>query len=215
MSATRRGAVRHPDDFYETPDWATRAIVEAIGAPNFGLALDAGCGTGAILRELAANGIEGRGIEKDAARAREARKWTGCSRVTVGDFLDPASHPQEQVASVVMNPPYREASEFIRTALAMDMVDRGWANPEEYTSAMVPYTPFRPSVVALLRQGFFGSCRTRRDLIEQGSGLYAIYNLTKRPSFTGDNRTDACDYCWGVWWKGWLGAVKTHWIWLD
>ena len=87
-----------------------------------------------------------------------------------------------------MNPPYRKAAEFIRQAIGER--SRGG------------------KVAALLRLNFLGSSRKRIDLVGPGSCLRSVLVLSRRPSFTGDGRTDACEYAWFVWEVGYDGSAS-------
>ena len=87
-----------------------------------------------------------------------------------------------------MNPPYRQAADFVRKALECSESDA--------------------KVCALLRLNFLGSSRKRIDLVGPGSCLKAVHVLSRRPSFTGDGKTDACEYAWFVWQKNYAGACR-------
>lgn len=177
MSATNRGAVRKLRDFYETPGWVTEALIDR--EPLHGPVLDPACGDGAILKVLHRRGVgplAGNDIEPGEAECYLRR----CS-----DYLQTPARPRWP--SVVMNPPYRLAADFVRVALA-DVVRGG-------------------KVCALLRLNFLGSSRKRLDLVGPGSQLRAVHALSRRPSFTGDGRSDACDYAWFIWEAGYQGAA--------
>ena len=180
MSATNRGRARNARDFYETPEWVTGSLlsVEALPTPIF----DPCCGTGAMLRVLS-RGREASGADIHPESVNEARSNT--LDVSVADFLA-IEHQKKRRGSVVMNPPYRQAAEFVRAAL------RGWEPGSR--------------VAALLRLNFLGSSRKRIDLVGPGSCLRAVHVLSRRPSFTGDGRTDACEYAWFVWEVGYTGG---------
>jgi len=180
MSSTNRGALRHNLDFYETPSWCTQLLLER---EQFGpTILDAGCGTGAILRELDEGAI---GLELDADRARLAQELSD-HQVVCGDFLH-GWKPGTSVGSIVMNPPYSLAREFILQALEI--------------------VPADGKVAALLRLNFLGSSRKRLDVVDACSGLLRVWVLAQRPSFTGDKKTDSCDYAWFVYRKGHVGPA--------
>ena len=176
MSATGRGRERNPRDYYRTPDWCVEALLleEELLSDVF----DPACGDGAILGAIQAHG-SGHTVhaqELDHAVALEASQRLRVP-VSVGDSLDEfACWPD---ADVVMNPPYRKAAEFVRRALRE--------------------APPRGKVCALLRLNFLGSSRTRMDLVGPASELARVLVLPKRPSFTGDGRSDACEYAWFIW----------------
>lgn len=104
MSATNRGAERAPQDFYETPDWLTRAILPHL--PPFRTVLEPACGKHAIVREL----------ERAWPTARiVCCDLNGCASGGAEDFLKIA--PCEGIDLIVTNPPYSLAEEFVRHAL--------------------------------------------------------------------------------------------------
>ena len=184
MSATNRGRERNPRDFYRTPAWCTEALLNYVELlPEV---FDPCCGDGAILEVLKDEGHKVYGLELDAASAMEASQIIGAP-VAVGDYLDEGrGHPPH--CDVVMNPPYRQAADFIRTAL-----DR--SGP-------------RQKVCALLRLNFLGSSRKRIDLVGVGSQLETVIVFSRRPSFTGDGKSDACEYAFFVFTKGYSGPTE-------
>ena len=76
---------------------------------------------------------------------------------------------------VITNPPFSLARQFIDRSL--ELAD---------------------CVVMLLPLSFLASKR-RRNWWRSGREPTALHVLSRRPSFTGDNRTDATDYAWYVW----------------
>jgi len=192
VSATKRGAARVPLDHYRTPRWCVEALIrrewlaplfsEAGELPTF---LDPGCGDGAILRALRdclPPPGSFLGVELDPTRAAAARR--GGLQVIEGDFLSYAEQwtGSPRVQAVVGNPPYRQAADFVRAALKI-----------------IPPTG---KVAFLLRLNFLGSSRKRQDIVGAGSPLERVLVLSRRPSFTGNGKTDACDYAWFVWTRG-------------
>jgi hypothetical protein len=167
MSATGRNLVgneRRPDDFYATPAWATRAVL-----PHLRMqppVLDPCCGEGAILRVCL--DYWPCGIELDGERAAKAP-----GVIRRGDALGGAAWPSHR--TIITNPPYSLAMEFIQRALAE--------------------APADADVAFLLRLNFLGS--QRRAAFHR---MYPsdVYVLPRRPSFTGGG-TDATEYCWMVW----------------
>lgn len=170
MSATGRSDVRRADDFYETPEWCVRRLLEACGLP-LGRWLEPAVGGGAIVR--AVNKYEGYPID-------DMLHWD-CLDVRpnqygdVGDFLALAESmvklPRWDVA--ITNPPYSLALEFAESMLAL--ADR----------------------VALLTRINFLAGGGRRSFFARS--MPDVYVLPNRPSFTEDGRTDATEYCWLVW----------------
>ena len=108
MSATGRGLhVRHPDDYYSTPAWCTRAILPWLSVSE--RVLDPCAGTGAIMRVATEFwGSRVLGIEIDPDRASEC--GAKCA-----DALEPETFWGE--CAVVTNPPYALAMPFVERAL--------------------------------------------------------------------------------------------------
>ena len=194
MSATNRSAVRRADDFYRTPAWVVRALLES--QPLHGPTLEPACGDGAIMGELVERHYEpliGVELDPDRYRAAQTQEDPGRScRVFCGDYLQPDRHLQQTLgawrgASVVSNPPYKQAAQFVRSSLAR--VQPGGR------------------VCMLLRLNFLGSSRKRLDVVGPGSGLARVIVLARRPSFTGGG-PDACEYMWAVWVRGYAGEPR-------
>jgi hypothetical protein len=189
MSATGRGRVRNKDDFYETPEWCTRAILPHLKP---GPVLDPCCGEGAILDvvndewALAGNQrvtVDTIGIEIDRAR------WATATRTGHHVFHRDALAPEKwdlphTKCQVITNPPYSLAMEFIlRAAIEVPNQDRAF----------------------LLRLNFLGSQKRAKWL---RGNTPDVFVLPKRPSFTPDKKTDATEYAWMIWGPGRRGVVK-------
>lgn len=193
MSATNRSKARHPEDFYRTPSWAVHALLDS--EPLHGPILEPACGDGAILDELRGAGLFPLvGVELNPDRWGAVLATLCSTRTTIhrGDFLCPDEILEQRLrgggfASVVANPPYGQAADFIRRAL--NVVQPGGR------------------VCMLLRLNFLGSSRKRLDVVGPGSGLARVIVLAKRPSFTG-GRTDACEYAWMIWIRGHTGEAR-------
>lgn len=137
MSATGRSDVRHPDDFYSTPAWATLAVLRVLDLPARSTVLDPACGEGAILEVARTLGHGTVGIELDAERSGRARGQGHF--VTMGDALAVETWPGAADA-IVMNPPYSLAMEFVTRAIAE-------ARPRGLDVAALLRLPDRKSVV--------------------------------------------------------------------
>jgi hypothetical protein len=188
VSATGRGTVRNEADFYPTPEWCTRRIVEACDdLQHGGLWLEPAVGGRAILR----------GVEAACANGFERPSWwtndlyrhdaPAGPRQFERDFLkDQAFAPNPNVLGtssccsevpegwdvIITNPPYSLALEFIERAL-----------------------PLADVVVMLLRLNFLGGAKRAAFFRDNPPDIYVLPN---RPSFTGHG-TDACEYAWFVW----------------
>jgi hypothetical protein len=83
---------------------------------------------------------------------------------------------------IVTNPPFSQAQEFLEKSL-----EHGRC------------------VIYLLRLGFLAS-QKRKDFWKANPPSH-LFTLSKRPSFTGEGKTDNSDYGWVVWDK--INVVKT------
>jgi hypothetical protein len=187
MSATGRnleGSERHAHDFYETPGWATRAILPHLGSPE--TILDCGTGTGAIAREASAffKRASVYGIEKEEYLYKNAvlLKRPGLEFIH-GDFFEQAPLLAGHFFAgtfrgfdlVIGNPPYNQAEAFAETAIACGK-----------------------TVALLLRINWLASKKRAPFHRAHPSDLYV---LPRRPSFTNGG-TDATEYAWFVWGEG-------------
>jgi len=184
VSATGRSNdstyVRHPTDFFPTPDWAIAPVATAI----MGSVLDPCAGNGSILRYFRDLGHHVYGFDINPNVIDVA-----CDDIPIGirdalgpePWIIPGRPHWHQYSSIVTNPPYKLAAEFVERA-----------NSER--------TRVGCDVWMLLRLGFLGS-RSRRELHERYPA--DVYVLEKRPSFglnkRGKRGTDACEYAWFHW----------------
>lgn len=212
MSATNRGAKRAEADYYKTPAWCVRRILELEsfvgvnslppGWPDVPRILEPCAGDGAIVRVMRELGIDGE-IHANELRNVDGLHEAGADFTTFGDYLAwPALRsPMPQFELGITNPPFGLAEPIIRQ--------------------MLTHCDY---VVVLVRQGFVGHARAawmRDDMPD-------TYELPDRPSFVGkavcrecgfdelvphgteqfcgcgakmrvSMATDAADYCWLVW----------------
>lgn len=169
-------------DRYYTPRAAAQELLREIGPllteTTYGVVVDPAAGRGALLDAVALElpnytAQERIGYEIDHEAAAYMRKHP--HNVIEGDYLSLTSGPE--VAFYISNPPFSLAQEFVTKMLD----ERG------------PYT----IVACLLRLGFLASAK--RAAWWQEYHPPALRILSKRPSFTGDGKTDATDYAWMVW----------------
>lgn len=157
-------------DFYETPSWAIRPVTKVLQIAPTQRILDPGCGTGAILRCVGAAFPENEILGLE----KDGARFEACSALTElpveqGDFF---TH-RERYDVIVSNPPYSHALEFVQHALSM-----------------------APLVAMLLRLPWLASMKRAEWHRENPSHVCV---LPKRPSFTGDGKTDATEYAWFIW----------------
>lgn len=164
MSATNRGGDRQPDDFYATPAWCTRAILNHMECRGDGLSwgtvFDPCAGEGAILDVAAKVGGKTRrhatkGLELDPGRAAVAASRGHNVRRQDALATSPWEVPAEGI--VLTNPPYGLAMEFVQRALSEC-----------------------PKVAMLLRLPWLASEKRSRWLRKNTP---AVCVLSKRPSF--------------------------------
>lgn len=169
MSATNRGAVRIEADYYPTPAWCVRRLIERAELPG-GDWLEPAAGDGAIIRAVNAVRAD---INWTAVELRhECRdSLVGMCFPLLGvDFLKWNSIGGYHV--IVTNPPYSLAMEFVKASL-----------------------PLASYVAMLLRVNFLGSAKRSAFFRDEMPDVYVLPN---RPSFTGGG-TDATEYAWMVW----------------
>lgn len=176
MSATNRGGQRIHADFYETPDWCTRRILERLwNAPHFASKWqlytkwhDPCAGDGAIIRP--ASNYVSMSAAEIRPECKESLWRAGASSVVIDDFLRPTS--QQHYDVILTNPPYSRALEFVIASLAR-----------------------ATHVIMLLRLNFLASQKRNAFF---SNNMPDIYCLSDRPSFTGSG-TDATEYAWFHW----------------
>lgn len=216
MSATGRSDVRHPDDFYATPAWASLAILRALQIPTDVAIFDPCCGDGAILDVAAKLGHPTEGLEIDDGRASAAAAKGHV--VTRRDALTPAEWPGN--AALVTNPPF---------SLAMDFVERSKSEGRYSLVAMLLRLPWLasagraefhrtyPSEVNVLsrRPEFAASIKCKGRKRTKGDPrpdcTWAVLQPIAAPRFAAcplcgskvdTVTTDSTDYAWFVWGAG-------------
>lgn len=176
MSATGRGAVRKIEDWYPTPAWCVRRLMERLPyLPGGGAWLEPGAGRGNIIAAARPFKplVEWTAVEL-REECREPLNAVGAHEVLITDYLRlPVPEPRFSVA--IGNPPYSRAMEFIEKSLQVADV-----------------------VAFLLRLNFLGSQKRAAFHHEHPADVYV---LPDRPSFTGKG-TDSIEYAWFVWYPG-------------
>jgi len=185
MSATRgiNDPKRRPHDFYRTPEWATRAILPVLEEHIRPRAiLEPGAGSGAIAWVIHLRWPK---AEYVAIELNIEHQWSlrnlGVG-LTIGDYLeqdDKLLVPPYDL--VIMNPPYSGPK---RQDLVM-----------EFTKRALVHAGKKGVVAVLTRLNWLGS-QKRAQWHRDHRPFVGI--LPKRPSFTGDGKTDAVEYCWLV-----------------
>lgn len=170
MSATNRGYIRHKDDFYRTPKWATHRLLDIM--PWVKAYWDPCCGDGRILDAIAEHG---RG---------------SMARLSGGDIVNRGSAhvfreesvlhlaPLPPGTAIITNPPYAIAQEVIEHCI---------------TVPGVRYAAF------LLRLNFLGGKRDSSPAFRV-SNMPLLAVLPDRPTFTGygTDATEYAWFVWGA-----------------
>jgi len=156
-------------DLYETPPEAVRALleVESITGPIW----ECAAGRGAIVRVLREAGHEVTGSDLVDYGSPDSRGGV--------DFLK-EHHAPDGVQTVLTNPPYRFAGEFVRHALGLV-----------------------PHVVMLVRLAFLESQR-RSDILDDGrlARVYPFKNrlpMMHRDGWEGPKASNSMAFAWLVW----------------
>lgn len=172
---------RHTDDHYRTPDWCALVGVHALAN-----ALAAQRLPGVDTKShLVYDPCVGTGVFPRVARER-GHRWNWLEGdINPGYVENPANFltapARHDVSAIIANPPYSLALEFAERSLMM-------------TS----------TVVMLLRLGFL---ETKRRYHFNRRYRADVIVLPKRPSFTGDGKTDGAAYGWFVWSEGSTGRI--------
>jgi hypothetical protein len=111
VSATGRGAARNPHDYYPTPAWCIRRILETVPLPR-GTWLEPSAGPGAIVKEMLPYCDQVVALELREECRLDLLALT--PNVGIGDAL---AKPWPEVEVLVANPPYGLSDEFVRKAV--------------------------------------------------------------------------------------------------
>jgi hypothetical protein len=169
------------DDLYETPECATRALLAVESLPQ-GTVWEPACGPGAIVRVLRAAGHQVYAtdlVNYGSADQDEHRV----------DFLMEFAAPE--IASIVTNPPFKLAAEFVRHALLLC-----------------------PRVYMFLRLAFLES-EGRSDILEGGQ-LRRVYvfrerlPMMHRAGWVGTRASSRMAFAWFCWDRQHRGPAELH-----
>lgn len=173
MSSTNRGRARKRADFYPTPPWCVRRLLDAVDLRG-GRWLEPTAGRGDLMAAVRAgrDDISWTGVELHAARAKQLAAIANV--VVVGDIRKVDLEPHYDVA--LSNPPF---------SIWQDVVAR--------------VMPVAETVVMLLRLDVLGSAERATWWHEHPADVFV---MPDRPSFTGDGGNDSNYYAWFVWRRG-------------
>lgn len=161
-------------DFWPTPEATTRALLAACPPhPHLPILEPAG-GSGAIVRVL----VEAGYMVFASDLRPECEEDLRAAGALCPEQRDWIADPRPWPETIITNPPFSVAQEFTRACLAAG-----------------------PCYLALLlRLNVLGSNPWAPLWLEHPPT--GVYPLRHRPSFSGDGKTDACNYFWCVWVKG-------------
>ena len=177
MSATGRGTERRESDFYATPSWTVRRLLEApivarLMGRKRGLILDPCAGDGALIR--AARSVLP-GYTFSAIELREDMRQPLSQAMQAGESLAIANYLETDTEAdyIITNPPYSLAQEFIVKA--------------RHDASCVFMLARLNFLASKLRYSFWKEHRP-----------WGVFVLPNRPSFDDrkPGKTDATEYCW-------------------
>ncbi len=175
MSSTGRGQRGGgEDDFFVTPAWPVHRLLEAWQPILWAPLLEPSAGNGAIIRAVNERMPDASWIAVEK-RAEEAVTLASLAdQVVITDFLHYLPPNAGRISTIIGNPPFYLAIEFIERAR------------DFYPEANLAF---------LLRLNFAASAGRARFMRETRPSIYV---LPDRPSFT-DGSTDSIEYAWFVW----------------
>jgi len=175
---------RREADNYPTPAWCVDALLDSVRVPRRPI-VEPAAGAGAIVRRLlerarkVSHAIELRAECRPALEAVVAHlEPRDRPLIVINDWLQISATWSDcggwRKHIAVGNPPYSLAEPFAAACLRVC-----------------------PWVALLLPLGFLASSSRRAFWAAWPLGTLVV--LSRRPSFTGDGRTDSTDYAWFIW----------------
>jgi hypothetical protein len=171
------------DDLYETPACAVRALLAVEEIPS-GAVWECACGPGAIVRVLRAAGHE--------VWATDLVDYGSLDQDQFGiDFLMEFGSAPYFIGSIITNPPFKNADQFVRHALLLC-----------------------PRVYMLLRLAFLES--ERRNGILDNGWLRRVYVFRKRlpmmhrAGWNGPRASSALAFAWFCWDRSYRGPTELY-----
>jgi methylase of polypeptide subunit release factors len=170
----------HAYEYYATPEWAVRRLLEH--RRLHGHILDPTAGSGAILKAIRNFGYENP-MTAVEIRREEEEKLQEFGSVFITDFLN--WQPDQKYDTIITNPPFNIAKEIIMKC-------------HEIRSE-------KGQIIMLLKTAHLET-GDRYNFWQKYPVSY-LYALSERPYFEGDNETDQAAYAWYVW-DGTEGTIK-------
>lgn len=173
MSSTNRGGQRSPADYYPTPHWCVKRLMEETELPP-GEWLEPCVGHGSIVSacDTTRSDVVWTGVDLRAEFESHLRSQGLSFPFHEADFTTWSQPACARFDVVITNPPYSIAQSVIARAFEL-----------------------APNVVMLLRLNYLAS-ETRSALMRAHPP--DVYVLPNRPSFSGSG-TDSIEYAWFIW----------------
>jgi len=163
------GYERVENDAYWTPEWCTKALLKKVALR--GLIVEPAAGIGHIADVVRAAGYDVAEFDIVNRSNRPTLK--------IADFLKVDQLSLSREVSVVTNPPYVLAEEFVRHAIKL--------------------TKEREGMVAMLLRNEWDCAASRRDLFERPPFAKKLV-LTKRPKWSAqDTASPRHNFSWFIW----------------
>ncbi len=106
MATRNSGYERQPNDFYQTPQWVTDALVPHLPA-RIKRVWEPAAGHGKMVRALERHGYEVIASDINPRGNRDCESY---------DFVQETAWPGMQVDAIITNPPFNQAQQFIERA---------------------------------------------------------------------------------------------------
>ncbi len=173
LSSTNRGGKRTPSDFYPTPRWCVRRLLEGAELPG-GRWLEPCVGHGAVVAATAGarSDVHWTGVDVQPEFADHVAGLGVPVDFHVSDFISWKPSAEREFDVVITNPPY---------SIAQGVIERSFE--------------LAPVVVMLLRLNYLASGGRAAFMRQYPPDVFVLPN---RPSFSGRG-TDSIEYAWFVW----------------
>lgn len=188
IQTTKELRPRQENDFYPTPIELCRAALSLVETPNPWTILDPGCGSGVWGEAAREFWPKSEILGVDIVADTDLKLFY--NGVIVKDFRDWIPSPRYEL--IMGNPPYKYAEEFIRNS----------------------WTSLRAAgeMIFLLRLAFLEGQKRCQGLWKE-IPPQDVYVLGRRPSFTGNGKTDATAYAIFRWvFDTPVSETKLHWL---
>lgn len=183
--------MRRPLDAYYTPPELAARLVGLLPIERGDVVLEPHAGGGAFVNALRARNRAAKDVVICAADINPDApgvQMEGVGNMPGLDFLSNLLSPEDGIDWVIGNPPYDNAAAHVKEALRLT----------------------RKGVGFLLRLAFLESA-SREAFWKEHPPAY-VYILSRRPTFTGDGRTDSCAYGFFVWVKHKYNEPRLRWL---